>query len=221
MAKALTQEDKALIDKSKTIDLFIDKDPDKVTFIGIDRSLVSTGYAVVRAGKVIDRGSIKSGSYGAVRLIEIGRKIIKIAKSYSPVLICMENYAFARANQAHQLGELGGVVKVFLTLKDIKWFDVSPPAVKKYVIGKGIGKKNLMLANVFKKWNIMPTNDDEADAIGIAFLCYNSFKSLQDNSSYTLNDIECFNTLLNLEKNEKKKTQKQKNKELAKEINER
>ena len=80
----------------------------------------------------------------------------------------MEGYAYG-AQMAHMAGELGGMVKLSLIIDGVYPLIVAPSMLKKYVTGKGTGvQKNQMLLNIYKKWGIEFTDDNAADAYGLA-----------------------------------------------------
>ena len=89
--------------------------------VGIDPSLTGTGIAILPSHDIY---TIKSKQRGAKRLIEIRDAIQKIITDAS--LVVIENYAYCRANQAHQIGELGGIIRVLLAESGVKWITVAP-----------------------------------------------------------------------------------------------
>ncbi|MFA7191056.1 MAG: crossover junction endodeoxyribonuclease RuvC [Dehalococcoidales bacterium] len=140
--------------------------------VGIDASLTSTGIAVFDdAG--IRTYAIQPQITGPERLIEIRNKISHEAKNAD--LVFLEGYAFARANQAHQMGELGGVLRVMFLEMGIKVIEVAPSTVKKFATGKGNAKKEDIAVAVYKRWKFEADTNDEIDAycllqIGLAYM---------------------------------------------------
>jgi Holliday junction resolvasome RuvABC endonuclease subunit len=131
----------------------------------------------------------------------------------------MEDYAFARPNQAHQLGELGGVVKVFLLMKDMDYLDVSPHILKKYVVGQAMAPKDLIPMHILKKFGVEPIGGDHADAVGLSFLGYHALRYASGvDEGYNQKERESFETFLSLET--KKKHKKKSTSQLAREIGE-
>ena len=80
-------------------------------------------------------------------------------------LVVLEGYAYARVNQAHQLGELGGVVRLMLFDRGIRFVDVAPQCRAKFATGKGNGTKELVLAEAVRKLGYSGSSTDEADAL--------------------------------------------------------
>lgn len=139
--------------------------------VGIDASLTSTGIAVFEDGD-IKTLAIQSGLTGPERLIEIRNKVQDVVTGADMVLI--EDYAFSRGDKAHQIGELGGVLRVMFCEMDLRVIKVAPSAVKKFATGKGNAKKELMIKEVYKRWKFECDTNDEADAytilqIGLAY----------------------------------------------------
>lgn len=81
-------------------------------------------------------------------------------------LVAIEGYAYARANQAHQIGELGGVVRHSLWDLGIPYFVVPPASVKTYATGKGnAGKDDVLTAAIRRGGELFSgSTNDEADA---------------------------------------------------------
>lgn len=138
--------------------------------IGIDASLTATGIVVLTSGapEPLPYWStvITSKQNGATRLIEI-RQQVK-AYLHGADLIVIEDYAWACKNQAHQMGELGGILRVMFQESGIAWQAVNPSHVKKFTTGKGNADKDLMLLNVFKRWGAEFSTSHEADAYTLA-----------------------------------------------------
>lgn len=138
-----------------------------IKIVGLDNSLTGTGVCVVKLGA---RGEepqtstnlIAPDTYGVERLIYIREEIKAICKDADMVVI--ENYAFSKGDKAHQIGELGGVLRVMLTEAGIKWIEVAPSAVKKFATGKGMAKKEAMAVAAYKRWGKEFTTNDECDA---------------------------------------------------------
>jgi crossover junction endodeoxyribonuclease RuvC len=131
--------------------------------VGIDPSLTGTGIAILPSHDIY---TIKSKQRGAKRLIEIRDAIQKIITDAS--LVVIENYAYCRANQAHQIGELGGIIRVLLAESGVKWITVAPAQLKKFATGKGNTKKEHILQQVYKRWGVECRTSDEADAFTLA-----------------------------------------------------
>lgn len=132
--------------------------------VGIDASLTSTGIAVIDTET--KTYTIQSKKKGAARLSEIRDSVLNEIKDAD--LVVIEGYAFARPNQAHQIGELGGVLRVMMYENGIKWIEIPPPRAKKFVTGKGNSQKDLIMQQVYKRWGVECETSDEADAFVLA-----------------------------------------------------
>jgi Holliday junction resolvasome RuvABC endonuclease subunit len=80
-------------------------------------------------------------------------------------LVLIENYAFGKTNQAHQMGELGGVIRLMLFEEGYEFFVIPPTRLKKFLTGKGVADKNIILKEVFKRWKFDVDDDNVADAL--------------------------------------------------------
>lgn len=161
--------------------------------IGIDPSLNNTAYCVLWAGESIV-GKIGVGSKkGVPRLLHIERTTEKLLELYQPQLIVIEGYSHASAHQAHQAGELGGILRRLFHVYGIRWVDVAPGTLKKFVTGKGNADKSMILLNVYKRWGVELKNHDEADAFGLAKL--GTYLCGADASGLTKPQLEALRTV--------------------------
>lgn len=134
---------------------------------GIDSSLTGTGLVVTLGGELLKAMTIDTDKLrGVERLLHIERRLRFELKPFlhSIWLVCLEGYAYARPNQAHQIGELGGVIRRFLHEERLPWIEISPHSVKKFATGKGNVKKNQVLMYVYKQWGLELDDDNIADA---------------------------------------------------------
>lgn len=86
--------------------------------------------------------------------------------AYDDHLIAIEGYAYARANQAHQIGELGGLVRHRLWTAGIPYLEVAPSSIKTYATGKGNASKDEVYGEAIRRGGDLftGTSNDEADA---------------------------------------------------------
>lgn len=138
-----------------------------ITVLGIDPSLTATTYCRL-AEKTHSFGTITTKLKGVERLLFIEEQLWKAITVDRLDLICLEDYAFARPNQAHQIGELGGTIRKLLHQSGIPWVAIAPSSIKKFSTGKGNVEKNKVLMHVYKRWGVECANDNQADAYVLA-----------------------------------------------------
>lgn len=126
--------------------------------LGLDLSLTATGYAY--NDEVV--GVLKPRGRGPARLAEIRDWIVYVGQDADVVVL--EGYAFARPNQAHQLGELGGVVRLALHDRRIPYVEVPPALLKRFATGKGNATKDAVLAAAIRRFGFEGDSNDAADA---------------------------------------------------------
>ena len=140
--------------------------------IGIDPSLVSTGYCTIdRHRRVLDQGRIETKKLrGPERLKYIKEELTHILYRFDNIdFVCIEDYSFGSQGRAvFQIGELGGVIRVLLYESIIPYIEIAPTCLKKFVTGKGNSKKDEVMLHVFKRWGFEAKNSDEADAYALA-----------------------------------------------------
>ena len=148
-----------------------------MNFIGLDLSLTSTGMVVLPSeGNIPLKWEHISTQPNLMHYISRYESIAcRIVDAYCPQAedyILIEDYAFNKKFGLAQSGELGGIVKYYLSkytsvpLEHI--WTVSSTTLKKFVLGAGKGDKNLILREVFKKYQFEAINDDVSDAYVLA-----------------------------------------------------
>ena len=143
--------------------------------VGLDMSLTGTGLCKNVDGK-IEIGTIKTTAhqYGEYeRLDVITEKVLAfIPKDVS--IICIESvFTPFRAGQigsAMGLIGLGQIVRLKMWKAGLIFVDIAPTRLKKFVLGKGNGDKDMVVKEVFKKWGIDAGDNNQADAVVLAMI---------------------------------------------------
>lgn len=147
---------------------------DKVTVMGIDASLTATAcvtleYRPDTPGEMIPANlEIKTVKRGVERLLYIERLVMEEIERYKPSLVVLEGYAYNATNQAHQIGELGGVLRRALYLAKVNLKEIPPAKVKKFATGKGNAPKEQVMLAVLRRWGWPAGSTHEADAYTLA-----------------------------------------------------
>lgn len=134
--------------------------------IAIDPSLTSTGLATWRAG-TIEAYTIQVSTRGPERLDDILHGVTSIPAPWVTELVLIEGYAHGRSNQAHQLGELGGVLRHWFFREGVPIVEVPPSTRAKLATGKGNAGKEEVLASAIRRLGYEGHSPDEADALWI------------------------------------------------------
>lgn len=140
-----------------------------IRVIGIDLSLNGTGVACDCGIHVVDPGKRRD----AARLVYVealvGHHVVgdcapPEALPLPPSVVVLEGYAFGRPNQAHQLGELGGVIRHQLWCYARPFVVIPPAKLKQFATGKGNADKTAMVVAARERFGYEGTNNNEADA---------------------------------------------------------
>jgi Holliday junction resolvasome RuvABC endonuclease subunit len=145
--------------------------------IGLDLSLTATGVAADDGNR-----TIKVRSTGMARLVELRDRVQGECHRHPtlesqiwcaggrcdnrPDLVVIEGYSMGTARQsshAHGLGELGGVVRLWMWEAGVPYVDIPPACLKKYATGAGNAKKEAVLIAAVKRGAEVRDNN-EADA---------------------------------------------------------
>ena len=156
--------------------------------VGVDPSLTATGIAT-SAGVTV----VKVKAKGMQRLDEIAMSVddATTRDRFSEALphVFIEGYAYGRHNQAHQLGELGGVIRHGLWTRSIAYTDVPPSVLKKFATGKGNAGKPDML-DAARRAGYEDSNDD--NAVDAWWLRQFGLAVLTEQGADTITGVELF-----------------------------
>ena len=142
--------------------------------LGIDGSATATGLVVLEAAPGSNTPGlrheevVKVKSTGLQRCSDIAEKMLDVLERFAPERVAIEGYGFANPHSLATLVEVGTILRYFLCQKGFRYLEPSPNALKKFVLGKGQGKKDQMLLHVFKRWGHEAKDDNTADAYGLA-----------------------------------------------------
>ena len=150
--------------------------------IGIDPSLTSTGIVVLRDGKVelavTTKNKPELGTIDRVRLIY--ERIVCVAESLTdgekwqaPDLIVIEGFSYgSKGRSVFDIAYLGWRIREELEwLKEqdnIPWLEVPPSQLKKFATGQGNANKEIILQQVYKRWGVEFSDNNQADAYVLA-----------------------------------------------------
>ena len=130
------------------------------TFCGIDASLTSTGFCL-KTGNEIKTDTIKTKpdkfKNDLDRLKYIAAEIMKRIPR-DTAMVCLEDvfvaFSAAQVNSSISLSRLATTVRLSLYDSGLPFLVVAPTSLKKFVLGKGTGEKDLILMEVYKKYGI-------------------------------------------------------------------
>ena len=143
--------------------------------IGIDPSLTGTSICIGEAIDKVNMQTFASKNIGdtARKRVDrysylIGTICDHIEKFPRPDAIYIEAYAFAAKGQSVTgICEFGGLLRWHLLDYSDRLIEVSPTALKKFIVGKGVAKKNMVAAHITKRYGNLFANDNEFDAFGL------------------------------------------------------
>lgn len=189
MAKRTTAAEtrKAFTDNALNLKRSLDLFRDRKYVIGIDPSLTGAAVVVCKITKgkpkfirfryaTCFKRTTRQKQTVFQRLAIIRCFVNRIVKNFPARLVLVEGYAYNKMQNRELMGEVGHAIR------DIMWnnpgfagptIDVAPTQLKKYIAGQSnkVPKDKVML-NVYKKYNVEPEDNDEADAIVLAAMGY-------------------------------------------------
>lgn len=154
--------------------------PGITKILALDLSLNSTGWATCDLrndaavwGALVNPPEGKAGHReGLPRLHWIAEEITKLlgGTPLSKVYVVIENFSFGSANKAAEIGMLHGVVRYMLFRAGVANVMIAPTQMKKWVVGKGVAEKSLILKYIEKRYGYDCDQEDAADALGLMTL---------------------------------------------------
>ncbi len=148
----------------------------EVRVLGLDPSLTSFGVCRLTMGRPGGKSfSISTDAWcpkskSVSRLMWFKRALLNEIEEFNPHFIVLEGYAYAKGQGAHQIGELGGVLRLTLHELDIRYTEVAPAKLKKFITGKGNAKKEIVMVELYKRFAVDVPTTDEADASVLAIM---------------------------------------------------
>jgi crossover junction endodeoxyribonuclease RuvC len=138
---------------------------------GLDLSLTATGLAALG-----ENNDLEVGTFGTKPSMRIEARLTEMAgqvarRIVAPDLVVIEGLAFgANDPSAHERAALHYIVRCNLWSDETRVLVVPPSTLKKFITGKGSAKKEMVILEVFKRWNVSAKDNNEADAAGLAYL---------------------------------------------------
>lgn len=85
-------------------------------------------------------------------------------------IVAIEGFAYASPQHAHQMGYLGYRIREYFARHwpGVPIIEPSPNQVKKFATGKGVGEKDIVIKEVYKRWGFDTNNNNIADAYVLA-----------------------------------------------------
>lgn len=152
--------------------------------VGIDPSLTATGIIVLRDGKVElaettknrpDLGTIERVKLIRERIASIIENLINEEKTewQAPDLIAIEGFSYgSKGRSVFDIAYLGWRIREdlerFRIEDEIPWIEVPPSQLKKFATGQGNANKEIILQQVYKRWGVEFSDNNQADAYVLA-----------------------------------------------------
>jgi len=147
-----------------------------MTILGIDTSLRSTGYGVLKTEgsrlTCLDCGNIPNGPRVPLTgcLKNIHAKVAELIAAHRPDVVAIESVIYGKnAGTMLVLGEARGAVLTAAADAEVPVYEYEPRRMKKAICGNGLAEKEQIQRMVKTLLNLpsLPQND-AADALGLA-----------------------------------------------------
>jgi crossover junction endodeoxyribonuclease RuvC len=152
------------------------RDARNQVILGIDPSLRSTGYGVIRNVRpqpvALDHGAIRcpAGWDRSRCLVRIHEVLSDVIRAHQPRICAVEGLFFAQNLQtALIMGEARGAALVAVAQAGLEIYEIAPRKVKQAIVGYGAAQK-LAVARMVQRMLSLPDppGPDAADALALA-----------------------------------------------------
>lgn len=132
--------------------------------MGIDPGRTSPGIAFegMAGGNGMKKFTKNTKLKGFGKVLEVESWMLFHLKGNTPGLAMMEDYAFDSEWGREKAGEMGGVIKRQLWIRSLPVLTVAPQSIKAFI---GVMRKEEIMKEVLRKYNINTSKSDEADAV--------------------------------------------------------
>ena len=114
--------------------------------------------------------TLKRDESSGMRLIKFAQHLESCIVKNSIDLVVFERTAGRHQNAIIVQSELHGVLKHICELMEVDYRAYSASEIKKFATGKGNAKKDMMIQACIDNYDIIPIDDNEADAIHLFML---------------------------------------------------
>lgn len=138
--------------------------------LGLDPSTTTGWVFMDTKNGIVKCGECAPKYKGFMRVQWYYTQCQALLDQYEPALVVIEGYGFANHNSLALLVEIGTALRLAGKHHPhaCPWVEVSPGTLKKFVTGSGTTKKNLMMLEIYKRWDFDTTSDNIADAYALA-----------------------------------------------------
>lgn len=150
-------------------------------YVGLDLSLTNTGVAILtdNLNDLPQVLSIKTTpKYDLYTRAEMALEKLKVfldvhTGSNKNTHFFVEGFAFGAKGQIFNIAEFSGIIKYYINKEwffDSDFYQIPPTSLKKFITGSGTAKKELMVKEVYKRYQFDTNDDNAADAFSLAVM---------------------------------------------------
>jgi len=146
--------------------------------IGLDMSLTGTGICMIdqarkkKGKKEVGFTTIKSQKHADVNVCSRMLQIMEDTFFHFPEkvdLVAIEStFLMAKRPASAVISVLGMLMREELVRRKIKYVDVAPSQLKKFITGSGKAEKEKIMMCVLESWGLKTADNNQADAIVLA-----------------------------------------------------
>ncbi|QNJ59205.1 ribonuclease H-like domain protein [Vibrio phage vB_ValS_PJ32] len=104
------------------------------------------------------------------RAREFAERTLYFLDHNKPDLIIIEGYATGARNMSTAIIECSAMIKFALSVRGYDWIEIPPTTLKTFVANNGTVKKDVIIKQVYKLWDVDTDDDNQADAVSLMYM---------------------------------------------------
>lgn len=145
-----------------------------MNYVGIDPSTKTGLVRLDEDGEIWEKKEIVRQGKDPDRMISLLDSVSSLLEPDD--IVCIEDFAFAQANQMALLGGIGWGLRMMMRRREIKFHVVGTGQLKNFTGEKGNCSKEALIIPILKLWNFQDSSDNVRDAFVLAQICRAMYK---------------------------------------------
>jgi len=145
-----------------------------MSYVGIDPSTKTGFVRMDEDGEVWEQCEIVRKGEDPDRMISLIDAISEMLQGDD--IVCIEDFAYAQANQMALLGGIGWGIRMMMRRRGIKFHIVGTGQLKNFTGSKGNAGKEQLILPIYQLWKFKDDSDNVRDAFVLAQICRALYK---------------------------------------------
>lgn len=139
------------------------------SYVGIDPSTKTGFIRLDEDGEVWEQREVVREGKDPDRMISLIDAVDELLLPSD--IVCIEDFAYAQANQMALLGGIGWGLRMMMRRRGIRYFEVATGQLKNFTGEKGNSGKEALILPIYQHWSFKDNSDNVRDAFVLAQIC--------------------------------------------------